>query len=292
MSSSLETIAVIFDFDDTLVPDSTTKLLQEHGMDPKEFWRRDVKKLVLQGYDPSLAFLRLLLDNIGTDKKLGELRNDDLRDFGRRLSSDFYPGLSDLFRDLRKRVGKFVGIDIKFYVVSGGLQEVIEGSDINSHHFSSIYGSQLTGDTDDGVLKYIKRCITFTEKTRFLFEINKGIKPARTRRNPYLVNKAVKPDKRPVPFRNMIYVGDGYTDIPCFSLVEKGAGEEGGMSFGVFDPARRQSAKWALTQLLKARKIPTYEPKYHRTDALGSIIRTQVAETCARIRLERRKATV
>jgi len=292
MSSTLETLAVIFDFDDTLVPDSTTKLLQEHGMDPKKFWRREVKELVCQGYDPSLAYLRAMLDNIGCGKPLGELTKKDLHDFGRRLDADFYPGLPGLFEDLEKRVKRYKGVDIKFYVISGGLQEVIEGSGIIQKYFGSVYGSQLAGDSDNGVLKYIKRCITFTEKTRYLFEINKGFKPSRTRRNPYLVNENVPLDKRPIPFQNMIYVGDGLTDIPCFSLVQKGAGEKiGGTAFGVFDPVRKRSAKWVLTKLLKTgRVISSQAPAYRDSDALGSLLRATVATRCSEISVKRRAA--
>lgn len=76
-------IAVIFDFDDTLAPDSTTKLLRSRGIDTDRFWRKDVSALVEQGWDASHAWLRLLLDNVGPDKPLGELTNSDLRELVR-----------------------------------------------------------------------------------------------------------------------------------------------------------------------------------------------------------------
>src|SRR4030067_431064 len=104
MDSSLSTIAVIFDFDDTLVPDSTTLLLEKHDINSKQFWKEDVKKLISAGYDPTPAYLRLLLDNIGKDKSLGPLTNNDLRKFGANLDNKFYVGLPDLFSDLRKLV--------------------------------------------------------------------------------------------------------------------------------------------------------------------------------------------
>src|SRR5947207_2162139 len=80
------------------------------------------------------------------------------------------------------------------------------------------------------VLATIKRAVTFTEKTRFLFEIQKGITPQQTAKDPYLVNKDVPATDRRVPFSNMIYVGDGLTDIPCFSLI----GHNRGRAFAVF----------------------------------------------------------
>lgn len=164
MSSPHATIAVVFDFDDTLLPDSTTSLLEAHGIDPKIFWGVKTKELVLSGYDPTLAYLKLILDNVGKGKPFGSLTNKNLRKFGATLEKKFFPGVSTLFGDLQRIVGKFQDIHIEFYIVSGGLQEVILGSKLVQKHFSGVYGCKLTGDTEDGPLKYIKRCITFTEK--------------------------------------------------------------------------------------------------------------------------------
>lgn len=129
MNSIFLILAIIFDFDDTLVPDSTTKLLQDHGIDSKKFWTKDVKALVSSGFDPTQAYLKVLLDNIGDGKPLGPVTNNDLRKFGKTLDSQFYPGLPELFRDLKRTVKGYKNIDIEFYVISGGLQEVIEGSE-------------------------------------------------------------------------------------------------------------------------------------------------------------------
>jgi hypothetical protein len=127
----------------------------------------------------------------------------------------------------------------------------VEGSNIVKKYFSGVYGCQLAGDTEDGVLRYIKRCITFTEKTRYLFEINKGIKPEESKSRPHLVNKYVADKDRTIPFRNMIYVGDGMTDIPCFSLLQKNKGK----AFGVFDPSSESKAKLALEEFLEPNRV-------------------------------------
>jgi hypothetical protein len=115
-------LAVIFDYDDTLVPDSTTALLAKFGIDTNKFWKKDSKALVQQGYDPALAYLRLLLDNVGSGKPLRQLSVSDLRTFGASLASKVFPGLPGLFDDLRKIVTKYSGIEIKFFVISGGLR--------------------------------------------------------------------------------------------------------------------------------------------------------------------------
>lgn len=220
MGASHATLALVFDFDDTLVPDSTTSLLKEYAINIRKFWGEDVKALVNSGFDPPHAYLKLILDKIGPSKPLGELTNKDLRKFGEKVNRQFFPGVPSLFRDLRSTVAKFPDIQIEFYVISGGLQEIIEGCQLIRKNFSGVYGCHLAGDTEHGPLKYIKRCITFTEKTRFLFEINKGLKSNLTQKNPYLVNQDVPQNKRRIPFNNMIYVGDGLTDIPCFSLLK------------------------------------------------------------------------
>ena len=141
------TIALVFDFDDTLVPDSTTALLKTYGIDPQKFWSIDAKTLVTRGYDPPHAYLKLLLDNIGPGKPMGELSNADLRKFGKTLNKHFFPGLPALFKDLRAAVKSTSDIDIEFYVISGGLEEIIEGCDLIQKNFSERVGTSGEGET-------------------------------------------------------------------------------------------------------------------------------------------------
>lgn len=205
-------LAVIFDYDDTIVPDSTTQLLEYHDIDIKKFWENDFKKLLKSGYDLSHAYLKLILDNIGEDKPLGKLTNKDLREFGKIVQKKQYPGLSELIADLKK-ITKKNFLNVEFYIISGGLEEIIKGNSFVSNNFNGIYGSLLAGNNEDSELKYIKRAITFTEKTRYLFEINKGIFPTMIKKNPMAVNREVKKENRRIPLENMIYIGDGLTDI-------------------------------------------------------------------------------
>jgi hypothetical protein len=253
-----------------------------------------IRGLVRAGYDPTLAYLRLLLENIGPGKPFGNLTNQELRRFGSKHERNLYPGVTTLFNDLRRKVKPFKNIEIEFYVISGGLQEIIEGNstlmkNVGRNH---VYGSQL--DSNGGrFLKYIKRCITFTEKTRYLFEINKGIPQSRTRWKPYNVNENVDLNNRRIPFSNMIYVGDGFTDIPCFSLITKGSKAFGGPgeAFGVFNPAEERSAKRALMKfLMPHRVINMNPPQYHRTDGLGSLLRAATSTRCSGIKIKRREA--
>ena len=191
----MSVIAVVFDFDDTLVPDTASLLLEAHGIDPTEFWGVRVRERVAAGYDPPLAYLNLLLEEVGPGKPLGQLSNRDLRAFGASLDDQWFPGLPEMFDDLRTIVAEHANLTVEFYIISGGLQELIGGSAIVRTHFSGYYGSQL-GENASGIVHDVKRCITFTKKTRFVFEINKGIRPADSRTQPHLVNRAVPPDLR------------------------------------------------------------------------------------------------
>jgi 2-hydroxy-3-keto-5-methylthiopentenyl-1-phosphate phosphatase len=272
-------LAVIFDFDDTLAPDSTTKLLRTHGVDAEKFWG-DAKKLVTLGYDAAPAYLKLLLDQIGPGKPLGELTNSKLKDFGAGLDGDFFQGIPEIFEDLQKEVARFKDIKIEFYIISGGLKSILEGSKIIQNYFEGVYACELSGESDDGVLRFIKRCVTFTEKTRYLFEINKGLDPKDTYKKPQLVNRYVSSEDRRVPWENMIYIGDGLTDIPCFSLLDL----NDGVPFAVFDPNKKDKAKDAFRDFLKARKLPTHFPRYSESDELGSLLRSAVATRCSEIK--------
>jgi hypothetical protein len=181
-------------------------------------------------------------------------------------------------------VGKtYVNIEVEFYIISGGLCELARGSRIIQKYFRAVYGCHLAGDTSEGTLKYVKRSITFTEKTRYIFEIHKGLDPQATWRNPILVNQFVRQEERRIPLRNMIYVGDGMTDVPCFSLLK----QSGGLGFGVFDPTREAKTKQALEEFLQTdRVISMHAPDYRPQAELGSLLRAAVAQRCAAIQLE------
>ena len=267
-------IAIVFDFDDTLTDDSTTALIESAGLSPSDFWGKQAKELIEGGWDPSLAYLKLIIDNVGANKPFGKLSNDKLRAFGSKLK--FYPGIPKMFADLHKSVAQHTlsNPGIEFYVISGGLEEIIRGSSI-AKHLSGIWGCRF--GEEEGQIKYLKKVVSFTEKTRHLFEINKGLV---TESNPYSVNEKVEPADRRVPFENMIYVGDGLTDVPCFSLVER----FGGIGFGVFDPKKADSPKKAWEKLLAPKRVTSMNaPRYGPKDELGALLRVAVKGVCLRM---------
>ena len=285
MSTRSDHLAVIFDYDDTLVPDSTSLFLQSKGIDVEDFWGRRAKELVESGFDSPLAYLQLMLDEAKPGGDLEGLTLSELQEFGATLDDLYFDGLPEFFNDLRTIVGDHRDITIEFFIISSGIQSIIEGSTVVRDHINGVYACRLAEDPNTGVVSRIKRCVTFTEKTRYLFEINKGIEPAKSARNPGLVNKKV--DERRIPLEHMIYVGDGLTDIPCFTLVKNG----GGIAFGVFDPNKPSKAKLALEEFLSAgRTTSTHFPRYGEEHELGLLIRTAVLQRCSAIGIERQQA--
>ena len=275
-------LALVFDFDDTMVPDSTTALLEHYGIDSKEFWSQRAAKLVEAGYDPPLAYLNLILRDVAPARPLDGLTNAELAEFGRDVvDKTWFPGLPALFEELRELTDQSRDVSIEYYIISGGLQAVIEGSPTVQQYVSGVYGCQLAESAETGAVAEVQRCVTFTEKTRFLFEISKGISAAEARTKPHLVNRKIDDAQRPVPFSNMIYVGDGLTDIPCFSLVEKG----GGSSFAVFKPGE-ESAKRSFQELLATGRVRSmHSPDFGSDADLGAILRLAVASKASAMQL-------
>ncbi len=235
MSAPQNIIGIIFDFDDTLTDDSTTQLLEHYGIDAKAFWR-ECGEMASAGWDPALAYTKRLLDFVGPGKPLKNLSNAGLREFGAKLR--FYPGIPQIFKELRAIATEHALTNpaVEFYIISGGLEELIRGSKI-AKYFTGICGCRFA--EENGVIRFLQNAVSFSDKTRYVFEINKGLGvPSRDR--PYAVNEHVPDDERRIPLRNMIYIGDGLTDVPCFSLIrknggriaQKGLGEAGGAATG------------------------------------------------------------
>lgn len=219
------TIAIICDCDDTLAPDTTNFLLEENGINTKAFWAK-ITNLVEDGWDPPLAWMTEILKLV-QQNKIKQNTNQKLANLGKKIVP--FKGVQNLVPELNSMVKKnkdFVeaGVNIEFYIISSGFEELIKGS-ILSKHFTDIFGGRFYEDKNTGKISGIKSCVTFTEKTKFLYAINKGITGNEIRRHPYSVNDAIKKEARRIPFAQMVYLGDGPSDIPCFSAVKGYGGD-------------------------------------------------------------------
>jgi phosphoserine phosphatase len=271
-------IAVVFDFDGTLMPDSSSLFLQSRGIDVDDFWKRANARL-RKGWDQALAWLDLLLEETGPAGRLAGLTQEDLTSFGESLDGQLFPGVRALFADLRRLQAPF-GVDVEFYIVSGGLRPLIQAVPTVRKYVTAVYASEF-GTDGSGRLRCVKRAVTFTEKTRYLFEIHKGLPAKKTEANPFLVNTFVEKRARRVPFEHMIYVGDGDTDIPCFSLVES----NGGIAFGVVHASKEAAARKKVLQLLALppRVRSLHPPDYRHGSELAEALRLATASISGRI---------
>jgi hypothetical protein len=230
-----ETIAVIFDFDDTLAPDSTSGYLNNVGFkDLASFWKKEVASLTDADWDPVPAYLYKIIE-ASKISRIPKVTKESLIEYGRRLT--LHVGVQEIFARLRK-VAKDANprASIEFYLISSGVGDILRNTPI-AHEFTDIWASEFSYGSDGGI-DFPKKIVSFTDKTRYLFHVQKGLIGPKARGKPFDVNKKLKPEQIRIPIKNMIFVGDGYTDIPCFSLVKK----DGGVSIAVFD--KSHSERW------------------------------------------------
>ena len=219
MSKIQNTIAIICDCDETLAPDTTSYLLKENGIDVNSFWNK-MTKLVSEGWDPSLVWLGTVVELIKSGK-ISQDTNKKLKQFGKKLP--LYNGVPEFIPEIKSMVRKnrdFVraGVTVEFFIISSGLEDLIKGSKL-SREFTDIFASTFAEDSKTGKISSIKSAVSFTEKTKFLYAINKGITGKDLKKYPYGVNDAIKRVDRRIPFEYMIYLGDSPGDIPCFSMI-------------------------------------------------------------------------
>lgn len=213
------TIAIICDCDETLAPDTTSLLLQTNGIDVKEFWN-DVSKQVESGWDPPISWMNKIVQLI-QNGKIKQNTNQKLYEFGKDVKPydgvlDFIPNLKELIQSENNLMDS--KINLESYIVSSGIADIIGGSPLNDS-FDDIFAGSFSQDSS-GIIDGIKSSVTFTEKTKYLYAINKGISGEILRKFPYRVNDAISLEDRRVPFEYMIYLGDGPSDIPCFSTIK------------------------------------------------------------------------
>ncbi|PKB82438.1 MAG: hypothetical protein BZY88_04190 [SAR202 cluster bacterium Io17-Chloro-G9] len=227
-----DVIAIICDCDGTLCPDTTDKLVRELGLDSNSFWRKDVDHLVQDGWDHTLAYLNCLLEATRNHRN-GPLDLSRLRAVG--LDVDFYPGALDFVDRIRGRLSENseydeAGVTVEWYIVSSGIEDILSATPL-FNLATDIFGCAFGYDSTSRA-EAVKRSVTFTEKTKFIHAISKGISGPELRRRPYRVNDAMKDEDRRVPFEHMVYIGDGPSDIPCFSMIRA----LNGKAIGVWPP--------------------------------------------------------
>lgn len=228
-------IAIVFDFDDTLAPDSTSGYLDFMGIDTRAFWQERVQPLIAEGWDPVPAYLRMMIVESRSRARKARFTRASLREWGARIG--FYNGVMRIFKQLRTLAqGIAPALQIEFYLISSGIGEILRATRI-ANQFTDIWACDFHYDEEESI-EFPRNIVSFTDKTRYLFHISKGIIGPESRGKPFEVNRKIDLSQLRVPLDQMIFVGDGYTDIPCFSLIQK----SGGIALGVYDAEDR--ARW------------------------------------------------
>ena len=232
-------IALIYDFDGTLSPGNMQEFgfIQAIHQTPEEFWTKSDG--IARGQDASniLAYMKLMYDEA---KKNGiKLTRSDFHRYGADIK--LFDGVRDWFRNTNE-YGAARGVKIEHYINSSGLKEIIEGSPI-AREFKHIFAGSFIYD-ENGEAEWPGIAVDFTAKTQFLFKIQKGIFSSRDARR---VNESMADENKRIPFSNMIYFGDGETDVPSMKVVNM----FGGNAIAVFNPAipaKRAAAQKLLRQ--------------------------------------------
>ena len=253
-------VALIYDFDGTLSPGNMQEFsfIKALGMSAHEFWEKSDRLSSKNDASNILCYMKTMLDeakyrNISISRK-------SFTKFGKEI--ELFEGVKEWFK-LINDYGKEKGLEIKHYINSSGLKEMIEGTSI-AQEFEQIFACSFLYNSD-GIAEWPGVAIDYTTKTQFIFKINKGIKKIS---DSVEINKFVPENERPVPFKRMIYFGDGETDIPCMKLVK----QNGGYSVAVYTPDDEKKQRKAEQLILDGRVNFVSPANYRLNGEVYSIV--------------------
>ena len=226
-------VAIMYDFDSTLSPTDMQAygFIPKMGMTPAEFWARTGEFSKATGCEKILSYLYTMVE---VAKKKGiKLTRSFLNECGRNIQ--FYPGVTTWFKRINE-YGESKGVKVEHYLVSSGNKEIVEGCAI-ANEFKAIYGCEFIFDKKSEEVIWPKLAINYTQKTQFFFRVSKGIFDTSDDDS---VNQ--KSATRRIPYQNIVYIGDGMTDVPVMLIVKN----NGGRSIAVFPKGKEDkgAALW------------------------------------------------
>lgn len=237
-------LAICYDFDKTLSPDDMQAqgYIQSIGFEVSEFWKESNNLATDNDMDQNLAYMYMMASK-SRGKRL--FTRENLRGDGAKV--ELFPGVDTWF-DRINQYGDSKGVEVEHYIISSGLKEMIEGTKV-ADKFKKIYASSFYYDVD-GVAVWPAQVVNYTNKTQFLFRIENGVLDV----NNQGVNSYFAPDEYRIPFRNIVYIGDSDTDIPCMKLVNI----NGGHSIGVYNSETKDKSK--VFRMLDENRIKYFVP--------------------------------
>ncbi|MBQ0037490.1 MAG: haloacid dehalogenase-like hydrolase [Clostridiales bacterium] len=243
-------IALLYDFDKTLC---TTDMedyafIPALGMTPSEFWHIANTFGRNNRMDGLLAYMYTMIAEC--QARNIPLTRDFLVSCGKSMV--LFPGVREWFARINA-FGESLGVQIEHYVLSSGLKEIIEGSGL-AGEFKEIYACEFFYN-EQGLASWPKLDVNFTNKTQFVYRINKGILDLAKDKE---LNDSMPDDSKRVPFTNMIYVGDGLSDVPCMKMMRA----YGGQAIAVYQEENRQGVE----ELLAKGRVDFIFPADYRED--------------------------
>ncbi len=237
-------IAIVYDFDGTLTPQPMQEytILPEIGIsDGKKFWRQVNKESARTNGEAIVAYMRLMLEK--SKSRQFPITAQNLEKLAKRI--DYFPGVKAYFKRINNYVEKQFGrdIELKHYIISAGLKEIISGTSI-AKYFYKVFASEYYYD-EHGAAIFPNVIVNDTLKTQFIFRINKGKENLNENINSYMPVPL-----RPIPFQNILYIGDGLTDVPCMTVIRK----NGGYAIAVYK-SNNAPGKKNCVELLKAERV-------------------------------------
>lgn len=267
------TVALIYDFDGTLSAGNMQEygFLPDVGKNSGDFWFESSQLAREEDADPILTYMARMIAEARASGV--PITREGFRESGSRVR--LYPGVEQWFARIND-YGAQRGLNIAHYINSSGIREMIEGTSI-AQEFRKIYACSFLYN-EDGEAYWPGVAINFTNKTQFIFKINKGVEPVWDGK---AVNEFIEEHRRPVPFRRMIYFGDGTTDIPCMRLVKS----SGGYSIAVYNPAREEERPAAERLLGENRVDFVSRADYSEGERLDRIVCTIIDKIAAEVQL-------
>ena len=227
----LPIVAFLYDFDKTLCTTDMQNyaFIPSLGMTPAEFWELANGFGRRNRIDGILAYMYTMIQE--SNRKNVPFTRQDLVEKGKSIV--LFPGVQDWFRRINE-FGAAQGVQAEHYIISSGLLEIIEGSAIRDV-FKEIYASEFYYD-ESGAPVWPKLAVNFTAKTQFVYRINKGVLDVSDDKT---LNDSMPDDSKRVPFHNMIYVGDGLSDVPCMKMMRA----YGGQAIAVYQESNRMGVE-------------------------------------------------
>lgn len=267
-------LAICYDFDKTLSPSDMQAqgYIQSVGYDETdEFWKKSNQLASSNDMDQNLAYMYMMVTE--ADGRI-VVNKKNLASYGEKV--ELFAGVEDWF-DRINEYGKKAGVIVEHYVISSGLKEMIEGTSIaRKNVFEKIYASSFYYN-EKGAAKWPSQVVNYTNKTQFLFRIEKGTLDI----NDPAVNDSFAPNEIRVPFRNMVYVGDSDTDIPCMKLVNS----YGGSSIAVYNPSTKDKTK--AYKMIRENRIKYFAPAdYTDGSELDTLVKAIIDKTATSEKLE------